>query len=36
MTAEAAVVKMMVALGRGRGSVRAAFDRDWAGEVTLE
>jgi L-asparaginase len=36
MTAEAAVVKLMAALGRARGTggVRRAFASDWAGEVS--
>jgi L-asparaginase len=37
MTAEAAVVKLMAALGRARkpADVRKAFEADWAGEVTV-
>jgi L-asparaginase len=37
MTAEAAVVKLMAALGRGGGrtAVRRAFERDWAGEISV-
>jgi L-asparaginase len=37
MTAEAAVVKLMVALGRVRrgGDLRRELSRDWAGEVTI-